>query len=90
MKRGVVRAAISRATALRLLITGPTVALIQGQISFCKEKPRNGGSGAPPVLLGGPVCTREGKSRHNPWLNTVFVKVNSVRASAAPGLFSLA
>ena len=46
MKRGLVRAAIARARAMRSLINnGPTVALIGGQIRFVKEKPRRGFAG---------------------------------------------
>ena len=53
-----------------------------------KRSPDGGRRGASPVLERGPV-TREGKSRHNSWLNTVTVRVNTeaLEPQPAPGLF---
>ena len=56
--------------------SAPQSPLFGDRFDSHKEKPRRGYTRAPPVLSQGPV-TREGKSRHISWLNTVTVKVNA-------------
>ena len=86
MKRGLVRAAMARARAMRSLINySPTVALIGEQIEFVKESPARGvrGSSGP---FGG-TCDERGNSRHVRGLTPQKSESMCKRASAKPGLF---